>query len=78
MNACRQCDQHAEWRFKDGWGVFACADWFAGTCEGEPHDVAPPAEGNRPLQGRGLDEDEPYNQWVRTRLREVWPRRVAT
>jgi hypothetical protein len=78
MKACRQCDQQAEWRFKDGWGVLACADWFSGTCEGEPLDVAPPSVGDRPLKGRGFDEDERYNQWVRTRLREVWPRKRAT
>jgi hypothetical protein len=75
MKACRQCEQQAEWRFKDGWGVLACADWFSGTCEGEPLDVAVPLEGT--LKGRGLDEDERYNHWVRTRLREVWPRRVG-
>lgn len=65
--AYSQCDQQAEWRFKDRWGVLARADWFSGTCEGEPLDVAPPSVGDRPLKGRGLDEDERYNQWVRTR-----------
>ena len=24
--------------------------------------------------GPGLDEDERYNKWVKTRLKEVWPR----
>ncbi len=65
--AYSQCDQQAEWRFKDGWGVLARADWFSGTCDGEPLDVAPPSVGDRPLKGRGTDEDERYNQWVRTR-----------
>ena len=31
VKACRQCQQEAEWRYKDGWGVLACADWFSGT-----------------------------------------------
>jgi hypothetical protein len=77
MKACRHCTQQAEWRFKDGWGVLARADWFSGTCEGEPLDVDPPSVGVLRPKGRGLDEDEGYNQWVRTRLREVWPRRVV-
>jgi len=29
------------------------------------------------LAPAGLDEDERYNQWVRTRLKEVWPPHVA-
>ncbi|MEO7864018.1 MAG: hypothetical protein ABIU05_27020 [Nitrospirales bacterium] len=31
MNACEHCKEKAEWRFKDGWGALACADWFTGV-----------------------------------------------
>jgi hypothetical protein len=73
MKACGHCQKKAEWRYKDGWGVLACADWFTGKCEGQPLDVAPPSVGGMRPRGRGLDEDENYNKWVNTRLREVWP-----
>ena len=72
MKACGHCKEKAEWRFKDGWGVLACADLFAGKCAGEPLDVTPPTVGACPRR-RGFDEDENYNNWVKTRLREVWP-----
>lgn len=39
----------------------------------KPLDVAPPSVGDLRPKGRGLDEDEKYNHWVKTRLREVWP-----
>ena len=42
MHACWHCKENAEWRFKDGWGALACADWFEGKCAGEPLDVSPP------------------------------------
>ncbi|MEP6960162.1 MAG: hypothetical protein ABI980_15655 [Nitrospirota bacterium] len=58
--------QEAEWRYKEGWGVFACADWFIGKCEGQPLEVAPPS-------GRDMDGDAAYNKWVKVRLRELWP-----
>jgi hypothetical protein len=77
MSACDHCQGKAEWRYKDGWGVFACAEWFAGKCEGPPLDVAPPSLGDHPPKGRGLEEDEEYNHWVTTRLREIWPRWVG-
>lgn len=73
MKACRQCKEKAEWRYKDGWGVLACAEWFTGKCEGQPLDVAPPSVGVMHPRGRGLDEDENYSKWVNTRLRELWP-----
>ena len=57
MNACGHCKQEAEWRYKDGWGVLACADWFTGECAGQPLDVAPPSVGDGRPQGRGFDED---------------------
>jgi hypothetical protein len=44
-----------------------------GTCEGEPLDIASPSVGDMRPMGRGLDEDERYNKWLHTRLREVWP-----
>lgn len=72
MNACWHCKENAEWRFKDGWGALACADWFEGKCAGEPLDVSPPL-GNVYGKGRSLDEGEDYNNWVKARLREVWP-----
>ena len=75
MKACSQCTQKAEWRYKDGWGALACAEWFAGTCEGQPRDVAPPSSVvDLCPEGRRLGEDEQYNHWVQTRLREVWLR----
>ena len=73
MKACGYCKERAEWRYKDGWGVLACADWFTGTCEGDPLDVALPSLTNARPKGRGLNEDERYNKWVRTRIREIWP-----
>jgi hypothetical protein len=73
VKACRQCQQEAEWRYKDGWGVLACADWFSGKCEGEPLDVTLPSVGNMRPTGGGFDEDVTYKNWVNTRLRELWP-----
>ena len=73
MTACGHCKETAEWRFKDGWGALACADWFAGKCAGQPLDVAPPSVGDFRSRGRGVNEDENYNNWVKTRLREVGP-----
>lgn len=73
MTACGHCKETAEWRFKDGWGALACADWFAEKCAGQPLDVAPPSVGDFRSRGRGFNEDENYNNWVKTRLREVWP-----
>ena len=61
MKACGHCKQKAEWRYKDGWGVFACAEWFTGKCEGLPLDVAPPSVGDLRPKGRGFDEDEKYS-----------------
>ena len=66
MKPCAHCKQLAEWRYKDGWGVLACADWFTGKCEGEPLDVSAPS-------GRDVDENETYRNWVKVRLRELWP-----
>ena len=66
MKACDHCTQLAEWRYKAGWGVFACADWFSGKCKGEPLDVSAPS-------GRDVDENETYKNWVKVRLRELWP-----
>ena len=59
-------------------GASSCAEWFTGKCEGEPLDVAPPWVGDLRPKGRGVDEDEKYNNWVKTRLREVWPLEVST
>ena len=73
MKACVHCKEKAEWRYKKGWGVLACAEWFTGKCEGLPLDVAPPWMGAVRPKGRGFDEDEQYNHWVKTRIREVWP-----
>ena len=73
MKPCRHCQQKAEWRYKEGWGVLACADWFSGKCEGQPLEVTPPPVGdNRPI-GREIEEDGRYANWVQTRLRELWP-----
>jgi len=56
-----------------GGGVLACADWFAGKCEGDPLEVAPSSVGDvRPLS-LGTEEDERFSYWVGTRLRELWP-----
>jgi hypothetical protein len=58
MQPCSSCKQQAEWRYKEGWGALACADWFAGTCEGEPLEIAPPSVGDvRPLSLE-IEEDE--------------------
>jgi hypothetical protein len=29
MKPCPGCQEKAEWRYKDGWGILACAGWFA-------------------------------------------------
>jgi len=53
--------------------------WLAPIClresvQGEPLDVTPPTVGATICpRRRGFDEDENYNNWVKTRLREVWP-----
>jgi hypothetical protein len=73
MNPCPACQQNAEWRYKEGWGALACADWFSGKCTGDPLQVAPPSVGDiRPFKLE-IEEDERYVHWVRTRLRELWP-----
>jgi len=73
MKPCPVCQEKAEWRYQQGWGVLACAGWFAGKCEGDPVEVAPPSVGDvRPLS-LGIEEDERHARWVRTRLRELWP-----
>jgi len=33
----------------------------------------PPSLGNLRPKGRGFGEDEKYNNWVKTRLRQIWP-----
>jgi hypothetical protein len=72
MKPCPACQQKAEWRYKEGWGALACADWFVGNCEGDPLKVAPPSMRDvRPLSLE-IEEDEHYAHWVRTRLRELW------
>ena len=73
MKECGYCKEKAEWRFENGWGALACADWFAGKCAGQPLDVAPPFVGDFRPRWDGFGEDERYNNWVKTRLREVWP-----
>ena len=73
MKVCGYCKELAEWRYKNGWGVLACAEWFAGKCQGDPLDVAPPSVTDTRPRGRGLDEDDKYNKWVKTRIRELWP-----
>jgi hypothetical protein len=66
MKPCPHCQHEAEWRYKEGWGVLACADWFSGTCEGAPLDVSAPS-------GRGVNDDVTYSNWVKIRLRQLWP-----
>jgi hypothetical protein len=39
----------------------AGADWFSGTCEGEPLDVSPPALEDLGSEGCDLDEEEYFN-----------------
>lgn len=73
MKACRHCQKEAEWRYKDGWGVLACAEWFAGKCEGEPLDVAPPSVGNTGEKGPHLVGDVKFYGWMKKRIRELWP-----
>ena len=70
MKPYRHCQQEAKWRYKDGWGVLACADWFSGKCEGQPLDVSAPS-------GRDVDDNVTYSDWVKVRLRQLWPLEVA-
>ena len=72
MNPCRHCSQEAEWRYKDGWGVLACASWFAGMCDGPPLHVTPPLSGDVRLRGHGPDENQNDYNWVKMRLRALW------
>ena len=60
-------------RYKEGWAVLACADWFAGTCDGQPLEIAPPSVEGIPSSRPEIDEDGRYARWVQTRLRELWP-----
>ena len=73
MKPCRLCQQEAEWRFKEGWGVLACADWFAGKCEGAPLDITPPSVGNTGEKGPRLPDDVKLYEWMKKRIRELWP-----
>ena len=73
MQPCSACKQIAEWRYKEGWGALACADWFAGTCEGDPLEIAPPSVRDLPPLSLVIEKDERYAHCVRTRLRELWP-----
>ena len=73
MKACGHCTRLAEWRYKDSWGVLACADWFSGRCEGEPLDITPPSVGNMRETGRKMEEDEILAAWMKKRIRELWP-----
>ncbi len=78
MQPCSTCKQQAEWRYKEGWGALACADWFAGTCEGDPLEIATPSVGEVRLLSLETEEDKRYTHWVRTRLRELWPLERST
>jgi hypothetical protein len=73
MKLCPACLHNAEWRYTVGWGVLACADWFAGTCEGDPVEIAPPSMGGCPPSKLETEQDERYAHWVQTRLSELWP-----
>jgi YesN/AraC family two-component response regulator len=66
MKPCPHCQQKAVWRYKEGWGVLACADWFSGKCEGAPLDVSAPS-------GRDVNDSVTYSNWVKMRLRQLWP-----
>jgi len=78
MKPCPVCQGKVVWQYQLGWGVLACADWFAGTCKGDPLEIAPPSVGDvRPLR-LGIEEDEGYAHWVRMRLRELWPLEHST
>ena len=60
MKPCPACQQKPEWRYNEGWGALACADWFAGRCEGDTLEVAPPSVGDvRPLNLE-IEEGERY------------------
>lgn len=76
MNACTHCTQLAEWRYKDGWGVLACADWFSDKYEGVPLDVTSPLAADTSRRGRDFDGDANFMQWMNTRLRRLWPLEV--
>ena len=73
MKPCLACQQKAEWRYKEGWGGLACADWFSGKCEGDPLEVRLPSVGDVRTLKLEIEEDKRYARWVRTRLRELWP-----
>jgi len=73
MKPCRHCQQEAEWRYKDGWGVLACADWFAGKCEGDPLDITPPSVGNTRERRQSSVDDVNVSEWMKKRIRELWP-----
>ena len=73
MKACGHCKQEAEWRYKDGWGVLACAEWFTGKCEGLPLDITPPSVGNTRERGQSSVDDVNVYEWMKKRIRELWP-----
>ena len=64
MKACGHCKERVEWRFKDGWGVLACADWFSATCEGAPLAVELPSQEELPNE-HGLTKMSNRAIWSR-------------
>jgi hypothetical protein len=70
---CQVCIQESEWRYKNGWGVLACADWFAGLCEGKPLGIIFPYLINLARPEDVVDVNAAYADWLTQRVRALWP-----
>ncbi len=47
-------------RYKEGWAVLACADWFAGTRNRQPLEVVTPSVEEIPSSWPEIDENGRY------------------
>jgi len=70
---CLVCKQEAEWKYKNGWGILACAGWFAGSCDGHPLGVIFPSVGDVRRPGDVADVNATYADWLTKRIRALWP-----
>ena len=66
MKACSQYQKKPSGDIKTAGASWPVPTGLQGKCEGEPLDVSTPS-------GRDVDENETCRNWVKVRLRELWP-----